>query len=150
MKTKSKNSIGILSILFFLGIFLSSCDRHHIHPPKEKDCGCKAKTTATVRNNICGIGLWGAFVLELENGDILQPWAADSTHFAKMQLKDGQKITISFSEMQKDNRYDNVMTCAAIGQYWNFKAAINIHCIAPLDKSSNEDVILTKIGRAHV
>ncbi len=143
MKIKSKNSIGIFPILFFLGIFLSSCDRHHIHP-KEKDCGCKTKTTATVRNNICGVGVWGGIVLELENGDIVQPWAADSTHFAKMQLKDGQKIKISFSEMQKDNRYDNTIVCMALGPYTDkIKATIKIHCIAPLDKPSNEDLILT-------
>lgn len=148
MEIKSKSILSVLSILFFLSMSLASCHREHNHAPKEKGKGnCMAKkdstnstngsgsatcdtgVTVTLRNNICGVGLWGSFVLELENGDIVQPWASDSADLAKMELKDGQKIKVSFSEMQKDNRYDNVITCAAIGAYSDkIKAVVKVNC----------------------
>lgn len=142
MEIKSKSILSVLSILFFLSMSLASCHEHHGISPKEKgkkgDCmakkdstnsTCDTGVTVTLRNNICGVGLWGSFVLELENGDIVQPWATDSADLAKMELKDGQKIKVSFSEMQKDKRYDNVITCKAIGAYSDkIKAVVKINC----------------------
>ena len=145
MKTKLKNIFVVFPIFLFLGVFLSACHHHRekISPHKmcsDKTNTCKPQTTATVRNNICGVGLWGGLVLELENGDIVQPWAADSSYIAKLDLRDGQKININFSEIKKDNRYDNVITCLAIGEYANrIKYAVQIHCLALMQ----EDLVLT-------
>lgn len=141
MKIKSKSILFILPILFLFAMSLASCHSEHHISPKEKGKGdcmskkdsanstCNISVTATVRNNICSVGLWGGFVLELENGDIVQPWASDSPDLAKLELKDGQKIKVNFSEMKKDNRYDNVITCLAIGQYADkIKAVVKINC----------------------
>lgn len=135
MKTKLKNSLFIFLLLPFSSLFFASCDKEQITPKdRDKDttaCACKNTVAATVRNNICGVGLWGSYVLELENGDIVQPWAADSASLSDLQLADGQKINVSFSKMDRDNRYDNRVVCLAIGPYQS-KYAVNIHCIKPI------------------
>lgn len=132
MKTNLKSSLSIFSVLLFSALFFASCDKEQITPKdQEKDttaCACKNTVAATVRNNICGVGLWGSYVLELENGDVVQPWAADSASLSNLKLVDGQKINVSFSKMDKDDRYNNKFVCLAIGPYLS-KYAVNIHCV---------------------
>gem|GEM_PF-6397318 len=91
------------------------------------------EATATVRQNICGLGIWGSLVLELDNGDVLQPWelAPSAVGLAKMHLENGQKVVIKYHEMIRDGRYDSAVTCAAIGPYSDqIKGAIKIYALS--------------------
>jgi hypothetical protein len=99
----------------------------HVHCLTVKaDSALTTKTTATVRDNICGLGVWGAFVLELKNGDVLQPWEL-APSLAKTDLKVGQVISIEYVGVARDNRYDDVFTCRALGPYTDrIKGAIKI------------------------
>lgn len=96
---------------------------------------------ATVRNNICGVGLWGALVIELENGTILQPWSAADAAISKLNLKPNQKIKIGYKEVSKDSRYDNTPVCLAFGPYSDkIKAAIDINCITLIGEPIDETI----------
>lgn len=96
---------------------------------------------ATVRNNICGVGLWGALVLELENGTILQPWSSSDDAIAQLKLKPNQKIKIGYKEVNKDSRYDNTPVCLAFGPYADkIKAAIDINCITLIGEPIDETI----------
>jgi hypothetical protein len=95
---------------------------------------------ATVRNNICGVGIWGALVLELEDGTILQPWASTDPSLGKLDLKPNQKVKIAYKEVIKDNKYDNMPICLAFGPYTEkIKATVEISCLtlvgAPIDET---------------
>jgi hypothetical protein len=88
-------------------------------------------TRATVRNNICGSGLWGAFVLELPNGEIVQPWMSRHPDIANAQLKDGQQIRVNISTIIRDSRYDTIPVCLAYGPYTNrIKRAVEVLCLS--------------------
>jgi hypothetical protein len=86
--------------------------------------------TATFRNNICGVGVWGAYVLELENGDIVQPWDAPAD-VAKFSPEPNLKIRVTVSTVARDGRYDNTIVCMAYGPYTDKIARqVRIDCIA--------------------
>ncbi len=95
------------------------------------------EATVTVRQNTCGLGIWGSLVLELDNGDVLQPWelAPSAAGLAKINLENGQKVRIKYHVMARDNRYDSAVTCAAIGAYSDrIKGAIKIYALRADDQ----------------
>lgn len=98
-------------------------------------------TTATVRSNICGVGLWGALVLELEDGTVYQPWSATDDAIAKLKLSPNQKIKIGFKTVNRDDRYNKQVVCLAIGPYTDkIKAAIDINCITPIGEPIDDKI----------
>jgi hypothetical protein len=96
---------------------------------------------ATVRNNICGVGLWGALVLELENGEIVQPWSAKDESLSKLKLLPNQKVKIAMTEVMRDDRYNNAVICLAIGPYADkIKKYVRIDCITLIGEPIDNQV----------
>jgi hypothetical protein len=101
---------------------------------------------ATVRHNICGVGLWGALVLELENGEVLQPWSAKYENISKLKLSANQKVKIAVTEVKRDNRYDNVITCAAVGIYSEkITKAVSIDCITLIGEPIDDKIYTANV-----
>ncbi|MCU0448686.1 MAG: hypothetical protein MUC97_02420 [Bernardetiaceae bacterium] len=93
----------------------------------QPDCNLKA----TFRHNLCGMGVWGAFVLELENGEVVQPWAADA-HLTNFTPGPDQTVWVQIATTERDNRYEGVPTCRALGPYTErIGRAVRILCLAP-------------------
>jgi len=135
MKTK------LLFLFFTVSAFFYSCEKSSLTPEDEfkkllsEKCGTVVK--ATVRHNLCGIGLWGSYVLELEDGTIVQPWSAANEEVANFKPEKDTKVYVSFDERQKDNRYDNLIRCKAIGEYETRISKIaNIKCIVAEGKEN--------------
>lgn len=66
---------------------------------------------------MCGVGLWGPMVLELETGEIVQPWYSDNPQIANFQPRKDQQVRVTLTTIAPDARYAHVVTCMAIGQY---------------------------------
>ncbi len=79
--------------------------------------------TGTLKSNICDVGVWGNYVIVLEDGTVLQPYdASDATVAAAIKgfvPKQDTKITFGYEVMKKDTRYDNVIICQALPIYRN-------------------------------
>ncbi len=135
MKTK------LLFLFFSVSAFFYSCEKSSLTPEDEfkkllsEKCGTVVK--ATVRHNLCGIGLWGSYVLELEDGTIVQPWSAANEEVTSFKPEKDTKVYVSFEERQKDNRYDNLIRCKAIGEYeTRISKVANIKCIVAEGKEN--------------
>ncbi|MCU0448687.1 MAG: hypothetical protein MUC97_02425 [Bernardetiaceae bacterium] len=90
--------------------------------------------TATFRNNLCGYGAWGAYVLEMENGEIVQPWVATGD-LANFKPSPNQKVRLTVSTVERDDRYNNVAICQALGPYsGRMGRAGQITCLSPVDE----------------
>ena len=108
-------------------VFLTGCDKAEAvdEPITVKTNTCKE--TAVFRNNLCGYGVWGGFVIETESKAIFQPWES-LVDVRDIKPYEGMKIRITYSSMAYDNRYDDRVTCQAVGPY-RPQGAIRIECI---------------------
>lgn len=77
----------------------------------------------TLQSNICGVGVWGNYVIVLDNGTVLQPYDGSEASVAAA-IKDfvprqDMKITFGYEVMRRDTRYDSVIICQAVPIYQN-------------------------------
>ncbi|GEM_PF-5585936 len=116
----------LLVFLLLIGLStLQACNRAEDAPAP---AACTIK--ATFRNNICGVGVWGAYVLELENGEIVQPWDAPAS-VANLVPTSNQVVRVTVTTVPRDTRYDNTIVCLAIGPYSDKIARqVRVDCIS--------------------
>ncbi|MCU0448688.1 MAG: hypothetical protein MUC97_02430 [Bernardetiaceae bacterium] len=125
MKKQVMSIIGML----VLGLGLTACFEQD-EVAAEPQCA----QTATFRNNLCGYGAWGAYVLEMENGEIVQPWVATGD-LANFRPTPNQKVRLTVSTVERDDRYNNVAICMAMGPYTErIGRAVQITCLSPVDE----------------
>lgn len=93
----------------------------------DKNC----QQLAVFRYNMCGTGMWGgAMVLELENGEIVQPWYSDNEEVRNFQPQKDMKVRVTLTEVPRDDRYAGVITCMAIGEYQErIRRYVRVDCI---------------------
>lgn len=92
-------------------------------------------TGVTARLIGCHVtGLWGGVWLQLDNGEFLQPWESSMGVF---QPVDGQRFKISYTEVQRDNRYDSSIVCMVMAPV-PVAAAVKITCIAKDSLNSDQ------------
>ncbi len=126
-------------LLFFIALFIfTSCEKPASTDPDLSECSCLLNCTnpvkATVRYNLCGIGLWGEYVLELADGTIVQPWTGATDNAKNYKPEAGKTIIVSFEEVKKDNRYDGGVRCKALGEYEN-RISKYAHIVCLIDES---------------
>ena len=112
-------------IMKMLVLMMSSCNS--ANSPEEPEPVAPCNTTATFRHNLCGVGVWGAYVLELNDGRILQPWSSN-IDAKQVQPVPGMQVQIGYTVVPRDNRYDSIMTCMAIGPY-RITDVVRIECL---------------------
>jgi hypothetical protein len=112
-----KTTKTILPFLIAILFAFSACTSKDPVSPATPTCNIQG----TLKNNICGVGVWGAYVIELEDGTILQPWDASlvSSAIKGFVPQADKKITFAYEKMTKDDRYANTITCSAIPIYSN-------------------------------
>jgi hypothetical protein len=121
MKSKFGFPIAILLVMSLSSF--EGCNKYENLP--YQICAQKA----TFRNNLCGVGLWGAYVLELENGEIVQPWDAP-TEVGKFVPLPNQEVRITVATVARDGRYDNLPVCMAFGPFTDKIARqVRIECL---------------------
>jgi hypothetical protein len=117
--------------MLVLGLGLMACFEQN-----EAAADPQCAQTATFRNNVCGHGAWGAYVLELENGEIVQPWIATG-ELANFKPSPNQKVRLSVATVERDDRYNNVPICMALGPYTErIGRAVQVTCLSPADEPS--------------
>lgn len=89
--------------------------------PDSGGTGCN--TLVTAESVPCGPGVWGNRWLRLSNGQYLQPW---ESNIQLAQLVNGQQYRIAYEPVQRDSRYDNLITCQAVPPA---STAVRILCI---------------------
>ncbi len=94
-----------------------------ICPPHDSTSHCTPDTYVTVRFTGCGVGVYGAYWLQLDNGDYLQPWSSDVI----FTPQDGQRLKINYQEVTRDSRFDSVIVCQALVP--TPTAAIHVACL---------------------
>ncbi|MDW8205062.1 MAG: hypothetical protein RMJ87_08550 [Cytophagales bacterium] len=92
------------------------------------------QTLATFRYNMCGVGLWGgAMVLELENGEIVQPWYTNDEAIRNFTPQKDIKVRVTLTDVPQDDRYAHVVTCMAIGEYQaRIRRYVRVDCLQVL------------------
>ncbi len=77
----------------------------------------------TLQSNICGVGVWGNYVILLDNGTVLQPYDASEASVAaaitNFVPKQDMRITFGYEVMKRDTRYDSTIICQALPIYQN-------------------------------
>ncbi len=116
---------AILSVLL-LSSSQKQCDKSAMRPSDDEGC----QLNATFRYNMCGVGLWGAMVLELENGEVVQPWYSEDENIRNFKPQKDQQVRVTLTEVPRDDRYANVVTCMAIGEYQDrIKRYVRVDCL---------------------
>ncbi len=118
MKRKLLNlSYSMATILVVLTSL--QCSEKKSEPTPAPTCS----VTGTLKSNICGVGVWGNYVIVLEDGTVLQPYDATEATVATAMKgfvpKQDMKITFGYEAMKRDTRYENVIICQAIPIYQN-------------------------------
>jgi hypothetical protein len=125
MKSKFVFPFAILLVLSLSSF--EGCNKDENEPIQT----CTQK--ATFRNNLCGVGLWGAYVLELENGEIVQPWDAPA-EVGKFAPLPNQEVRVTLTTVARDGRYDNIPVCMAFGPFTDKIARqVRIECLTAGD-----------------
>ena len=135
---KSLFSIKFPFYIFAIGILLTfsafQCEDEEwcAEPNCETILVCEAPmiTNVTVGAVICGVGVWENLWLNDGSKVYLQPYSLAS-NVEKIELKDKMKLKISFQYTEKDNRYDDIITCEA---YPGESKPITILSIEVVDK----------------
>ena len=129
---KSLFSIKIPFYVLAIGILLAfsafQCDDEGCDLLKEQEVLYTA--TVTVEEVICGTGVWDNLWFNDGSNVYLQPYSLASD-IEKIQIKDKMKLKISFQYTEKDNRYDDIITCEA---YPGESKPITILSIEVVDK----------------
>jgi len=85
---------------------------------------------AIFRYNMCSVGLWNAMVLELENGEIVQPWYTNNDNIRNFKPQKDMKVRVTLTEVPIDDRYANVITCMAVGEYQGrIRRYVRVDCL---------------------
>lgn len=121
----------ILAFVLLSGtLFSASCEKNNDTVPV---VSCNVK--GIIRHNLCGIGVWGGFVIELENGEIIQPWSAANKDIENFKPQVNQNIMLAFTVSERDNRYDNTIRCLAVGEYeGKINKVVRIDCLTASNK----------------
>lgn len=98
------------------------CPPYQPGQPEPDPITCNPETYVTVTNVGCGVGVWGSKWLQLDNGDLLQPWLSNNT----APIEAGQRYRISYAPAVRDNLYDSVITCMALVP---FGTPVRINCM---------------------
>lgn len=135
MKTKFLSFLSSLLLVLFL---ISCTQKENLEPNMVScevlDCAKLPKVKATVRHNLCGVGVWGSFVLELADGTIIQPWSATTDEAKNFKPQANQVIAVNFTERAIDDSYP--VRCEALGEYEKrISKVVHILCVVtnPLD-----------------
>lgn len=119
--------IACLAVLL-LNSSQQQCKQNRMQTASSNDC----LLNAVFRYNMCGVGLWGGMVLELENGEIVQPWYTDKDEIRNFQPKKDLPVRVSITEVPRDTRYADVVTCMAIGEYQDrISRYVRVDCLRP-------------------
>ena len=133
--TRVTRSAGIFFglLLFLLIAFLTGCDQEAVEPDNRGGfCGtlsCNPDTDVTARSISCAVGAFGSLWLQLDNGQYLQPWES----YSGLRLQPGQRYKIGFDPVNRDHRYDEVITCHALVPP---ATAVRVNCIVPLNPAN--------------
>lgn len=121
-----KNILTAIISVLLLSSSQQQCNKTAAQPA---DAACRIN--ATFRYNMCGVGLWGgAMVLELENGDIVQPWYTDDANIRNFTPQKDMKVRVTLTEVPLDDRYAHVITCMAVGEYQGrIKRYVRVDCL---------------------
>lgn len=135
--TYLSRSIGTLLTVGLMAFTFTACEDPCIGPiqdicppghpcqnPPADTTGCNPTTAVTVEHVGCGVGVWGAYWLRTDSGDLLQPWLSNDTS----SIQPGERYLISYGPAQRDNLYDSVITCMALVPMGD---PIRINCMKP-------------------
>lgn len=98
----------VLLALLFLSV-LSGCEKEDMID----GCwipGTECNREATAVTVTCGYGAFGNVWLKTAEGNYLQPW---HNFTDQNELIAGQKYVIGFKTVEKDDKYKDIVTCAA-------------------------------------
>lgn len=112
----------ILLALLLLSV-LSGCEKEDIAVCPEPQITCEVEVTA--EQVMCGYGAFRNVWLKSAEGKYLQPWYNAT---GQKELTPGQKYKIGFSVVERDDKYNDVVTCmAAVPE----SQAVAILCLSP-------------------
>jgi hypothetical protein len=116
-------------IVFLLVLLLSSSQKQcYKNTMQSTDENCQIN--AIFRYNMCSVGLWNAMVLELENGEIVQPWYTNNDNIRNFKPQKDMKVRVTLTEVPIDDRYANVITCMAVGEYQGrIRRYVRVDCL---------------------
>ena len=80
------------------------------------NCQIVNVTTVTVEAVICGVGVWDNLWFNDNSQVYLQPYLLNEdtkSEIEKIEIKDKMRLKVHFQYTQKDNRYDDIVTCDA-------------------------------------
>ena len=124
----------LLKLLTLLSIALSAGTSACQLLPNGNDAQPLACTTeVTVISAMCGQGAFQNNWLQLENGELLQPFE-NRTYVTSLSC--GQKFRIGYEFMKRDNRYDNEIHCMALPPD---AKPIRLLCIDPIVENGKQE-----------
>ena len=115
----------VLLALLFLSLFMSGCDKEEeIIECWVPETTCDVEVSAEAI--MCGYGAFKNVWLKTADGAYLQPWYNVTQ---QEELVPGQKYKIGFKNVERDDKYKGIYTCAAEVPA---AQAIALICISPV------------------